>query len=382
MKQLFKRTSTGAIQVWYMEVINEKYRTYSGKKDGALVVSEWKQAKPKNAGKVNATTAQEQAQLDVEYAYKKKIKEGYSETEDAAAGSNRFTPMLAQSYVDHMNKVAGDLKTGTLVFSQPKLNGVRCNARYGSLMSRKNTPILAVPHIEVALSSVLKNHPGLILDGELYNHDYRYNLNTIVSIVRKHNPTSAELIEASVMQYWVYDIAGEYKGQDVEAWSCEKRLDLIGQLLPVKSPVLIRVPSAIITDVFKGIDLLDTCYLHYLAEGYEGQMVRRNGPYARNSRSADLLKRKEENDKEFKLLNIVEGEGNRSGMAGYATVLLDNGLTCDSNITGDRDFLRQLLINKDKFIGGEVTVKFNGISPLGRLINPRIVALFEKVRDV
>jgi DNA ligase-1 len=245
-------------------------------------------------------------------------------------------------------------------------------------MSRKNTPIVAVPHIEEELNYVLQDHPGLILDGELYNHDYRYNLNTIVSIVRKANPTPAELLEASVMQYWVYDIAGEYKGENVESWSLDKRLDLLEDRIPLSTKTLMVTLSSQVTS----FEDIDRRYSDYLKSGFEGQMVRRNGPYARNSRSADLLKRKEEDDKEFKLLDIVEGEGNRSGMAGYAVVQLDNGLTCDSNITGDRAFLRNLLANKADYIGGQVTVKYNGVSPLGRLTNPRVVAVFEKDRDV
>lgn len=49
--KLYKRTSTGATQVWWQEIENDKYRTHSGQDGGAIVVSEWTTAKPKNEGK-------------------------------------------------------------------------------------------------------------------------------------------------------------------------------------------------------------------------------------------------------------------------------------------------------------------------------------------
>lgn len=41
MQKLYKKTSTGATQVWFQELVGNKYRTHSGKLDGKMVVSAW-----------------------------------------------------------------------------------------------------------------------------------------------------------------------------------------------------------------------------------------------------------------------------------------------------------------------------------------------------
>jgi hypothetical protein len=75
-------------------------------------------------------------------------------------------------------------------------------------------------------------------------------------------------------------------------------------------------------------------------------------------------------DDEFILLDILEGEGNKSGMAGYIRVQLKNGQTCKSNIVGPWPFLKKLLENKNDYIGHSVTIKFQNYTPDGSLRIP------------
>lgn len=379
--ELYKRTAKQDIQVWYIEAEGASYRMCSGKLGGKIVTSTWTGVRGKNVGRTNATTDQVQAVLEVEAAYRKKIKEGYSETLDAAKESTRFTPMLAQHYSDRIADVEGDLVSNKAVFSQPKLNGMRCNARLSGLMSRKNTPIVAVPHIEAQVRSALERRPsyaGLILDGELYNHDFADDLQTLLSAVRKSKPSAEDLEASKAVQYWIYDIAGTYDGNNVETMNLWLRQSLIKNVLTHAGAALCQVPT---TQVRYTVDL-DALYDEYLGAGYEGQMVRRNGPYERNKRSALLLKRKEEEDHEYELVDVHEGTGNRAGMAGYATVRLPDGRTCDSGIKGGEAFYRDFLANKDRYIGGQVTVTHNGLTPDGMLNFPRIKVAFEGERDV
>ena len=69
---LYSRTSTGAIQIWTIIVEYDAYRTVHGQLNGRLQTTEWTICKPKNEGKVNATTADEQALKDAKTLWKKK----------------------------------------------------------------------------------------------------------------------------------------------------------------------------------------------------------------------------------------------------------------------------------------------------------------------
>ena len=59
---LFKYDSTGKARFWDTEVdpANGAYRTVHGIIDGEASASDWVYCKPKNIGKKNATTAEEQ----------------------------------------------------------------------------------------------------------------------------------------------------------------------------------------------------------------------------------------------------------------------------------------------------------------------------------
>lgn len=119
---LFKLSTKNKVQVWNMEQKDEQYRTISGTKDGKKVTTEWSTATSKNIGKANETTAIQQATLEIESQYKKKLAQGnYKESIDDIDEDNYFEPMLAKKYEDHpvTQKMINDGK----VYSSTKLDG-------------------------------------------------------------------------------------------------------------------------------------------------------------------------------------------------------------------------------------------------------------------
>ena len=100
-------------------------------------------------------------------------------------------------------------------------------------------------------------------------------------------------------------------------------------------------------------------------------MVRLNAPY-QGKRTADLLKRKEFMDSEFRVLDIVEGIGNRSGMAGFAVLALPDGRTFKANCLGPREYLRDLLARREDVIGTWGTVAYFRLTPDGVPRFPRL----------
>lgn len=369
-KMLYKRTVGNKIQQWCIELEGAKYRTISGQTDGEQVTSKWTVAKPKNTDRVNATTAEQQAVEEVKSHFAKKVKAGYTETAEAARSDDRFEVMLALEYGEYKTTIERYFALGELVYSQPKLDGVRCVARCNGLWSRKNTQITSCPHIEATLRPFFEEFPEAILDGELYNHELRHDFDTLISILRKTSGLTVEDLALSerMAQYHIYDAAGIWDG-DVTAMTFPERSTRVQDIVAyIAAPSIVTVPTA---SCF-GIDKLDFLYDFYLVEGYEGQMVRIAAPYRVGARSKDLLKRKEFVDAEYEVVDIVEGEGNRSGVAGYAVLKMADSRMFNSNIKGGMAFYRELLLNKAKYIGGQATVTYTSLTPRGVPRFPRI----------
>ncbi len=351
-KTLYKKTSVGDIQVWWMEVEDDKYRTYSGKYNGRIVVSAWTVATPKNVGRSNATSAMGQAEQEVASAYELKIKGGYRDTIEGAMDSGRFQCMLAKKFEDYSDKVQAEFERGNSVFVQPKLDGIRCIATRNGLFSRQGNPIVAVPHIEEAVKRFFLENPEILtLDGELYNHEFHEDFNSIISMVKKTKPTENDLLESEKMiQYWVYDCL--HKNSDAVF---SARHNWILSNGPIRKLETYKASN---------MEEVNSFYDQFLSEGFEGMIIRINKPYE-TKRTHNLLKRKEFQDSEFTILDIQEGSGNGSGMAKRAILDLGNGKTFKADIVGTQQILREYLRRRSEFIGKQATVVFQNLTPDG-----------------
>jgi DNA ligase-1 len=130
----------------------------------------------------------------------------------------------------------------------------------------------------------------------------------------------------------------------------------------------------VMTARVESIEQLDRLYEGFLAAGYEGQMVRTNGCYEQK-RSKTLLKRKEFQDAEYEIIEICEGTGNRTGMAGFAILKNNDGSEFKSNIKGSHDFLTELLTHKTKLVGEKATVQFFNLTPGGVPRFPYVISI-------
>ncbi len=359
---LYKRTSTGAVQIWFMEVDGDKYRSTSGQIDGKKTTTQWTVAKPKNEGKANATTGEQQAVAEVEAEYKKKLKRDYKGSLDAIDTIERFKPMLADKWGDRKAKVKE-----TYVHMQPKLDGIRCIAKLDGLWTRNGEQILGAPHIHEQLQPLFNKMPELILDGELYNHDFKDDFNAIVSCVKKTKPTDEDLkLSAERIQYWVYDMPAD--NHFAERTKTLQNIIDFG----LESDNAIVITQTI--EVHK--DDVDKTAAIYIEAGFEGAMVRLPGKYE-NKRSKTLLKWKEFQDAEFPIVDIQEGDGNRSGMAARVVVSLPDGRNFSSGIIGNVDYCKRLLNDREKHIGKLATIVFQHYTPDGVPRFPK----FKTVRD-
>ena len=347
---IYKKTKTGKVQEWTIEVKGNQYRTISGKTDGEKITNNWSDCDIKNAGRSNATTPEEQAIKEAEAKRKKKLESGYFESIKDINKIQYFEPMLAQKYEDH--------EINYPVYSQPKLDGIRCIVTKDGMFSRNGKKIISAPHIRQNLDLFFKDYPNAILDGELYCDKFANDFNKICSLVKRTKPTDEELEEsADSIQYWVYD--APRIGLSNEKDLFYERYELFSNALTKRKYTSIVVVTTLKVNNEKE---LTESYEMYMENGYEGQMIRLNRPYE-NKRSKFLLKRKEFMDAEFIIKGVKEGEGNRKGTAGYMEFANAKGRYFKSNIKGDFGYLKELYKQRNELVGKKATIKFFNYTP-------------------
>lgn len=350
MQVLYKKTSKGQSQQWQIIVEGDSYYTIEGIVDGKLTTSLPTVCKPKNVGRANETTAEEQALKEAQSKYQKKLDAGY--VEDVADIDNEaFTqPMTAKVYGDRKDRLTYPL------WHQPKLDGMRCIVKKEGMFTRTGKPIISAPHIYEAWESYFVANPDLIVDGELYNHEYHDDFNKIISLAKKMKPTSEDLKESrEKLQLHVYDIVDE----DSVFSERFARLKQMVEEIQSDSICLTYTVAA------NNEEELDEQYADFVAQGYEGSIVRPDVPYQKRKKSDNLLKRKGFMDDEFTIIRIEEGAGNRAGTA--ARVFYDDGKGGEfkSNVKGSFEFMAQLLKDREELIGKKATVRFLNYTPDG-----------------
>jgi len=359
---LFSRTSTGAINHWFIEVEEDQYRTTYGQLGGAETTTKWTTAKPTNVGRANHRDGNAQALFEAKATWKKKKDSGSFENVEDVDNFVFISPMLAKNWKDREDTVKFP------VFCQPKLDGARCVISKEGAFSRKGKPWVTIPHILDELKPLFEKYPDLVLDGELYNHALRDNFNKMMSLIKKTKPTEEDLRESKeIVQFHWYDIASKSDAGFSQRSECI--IDRITEF-----DLFYCIPVATFGCIFK--EDLNKYYDEFIAAGYEGQMVRLDKPYE-FKRSAGLLKRKEFFDKEYTIIGYKEGRGNLSGTLGGFTCVMDSMVTFDSPVNGTREYLDTIWAERESYIGKMATVKYFSFTPPPKSVPrfPKIIAI-------
>lgn len=361
-QRLFKKASTGKIVQWDIVVRDPmgdqsvgEIETTWGEVGGSLQSTTDQVTKGKNVGKKNETTPFQQALAEAKATWEKKKKKGYVEKmADAQKGKvdkvikGGIWPMLAEKFRDYGDEIVYP------AYAQPKLDGHRCIAMCvageWSLWSRTRKVINSMPHIVDALASQFGTDADLIVDGELYNHDYKDKFEELTSFIRSSTPKAG----CEVVQYHIYDLADmskpfEDRYTDLSvAFSGGHRTELhLVETLPVDDE-----------------DALMTAFEAFLEQGYEGAMARNAaGLYksvSATARSRDLLKIKKFDDAEFKVVSIEEGRGKLAGHAIF--VCQSKGGEFRAKMKGPQADLKKYFENADEYVGQQLTVKYQGLT--------------------
>lgn len=362
---LYKKTSTGAIQFWAISV-ELGCGTPGSQQWRGVLVTEYGQvgtdspqrtedviSEGKNLGKKNATTAVDQAEAEAQAKWEKQKKKGYVESFKAAENGELdalieggIVPMLAHKFADQAHKIKYP------AFVQPKLDGIRCIAilKDGkcTLWSRTRKLITGVPHIVTSLENAFIAFDDIILDGELYHHEFKKDFEKIVSFVRQETPQLGH----EIVQYHVYDIV---MGGPFQARATKLRY-MKSSWFPKGD--IVKVETAQVEDEAEAVNWFNV----WREQGYEGAMIRNAAGLYVNKRSYDLQKIKEFDDAEFDIVGIDEGRGKLQGHVGAFLCRMPNGKEFLAKMSGDTANLKTYFLEHSLWEGKRLTVKYQGLT--------------------
>ena len=362
---LFKKTSTGAIQMWTIGVDKNNIIVNFGQQGGKIQRTEELIKSGKNIGRSNATTPDEQALSEATARWEGKIKKGYVEDVARADAGEKdidggYDCMLAHKFTDHGHKIKYP------AYIQPKLNGHRCLATIDNgvakLWSRTRKPITSCPHIIKELESMYQTGHHKI-DGELYNHAYKDKFEELASLIRQETPAA----NCTEVEYHVYDRPASNKGFPFSG----RMRQLIAEVNAHPNLQYIKlVPTVLVPDE----DSMMLNFEHFLQAGYEGGMARNlDSPYE-GKRSYNLQKIKEFLDDDYLITGIKEGRG---AYAGCGIFLCQSpnvghtvGCSCkdcnfDVKMRGPKERLQEFLQNDKLWKDKTLVVKYQYISKYG-----------------
>ena len=275
-----------------------------------------------------------------------------------------FKPMLAHVYTDQTQ-----IDWDQPVYMQPKLDGVRCIFTKDGAFSRTGKRFMNVKHIEEELQELFKDKSWLVLDGELYNHRLKDNFEKIISLVRKQKPTDEDRSEARrLIQYYVYDYKN-LQGKSGEGLPYRNRQDAL-------TCSDMYCPSIRYTDTKRVATPAMIKVLHdkWLDMGYEGSIIRLNGPYE-NKRSKNLLKVKDFSDSEAKITGFVEGKGKRIGTIGKFIAVDSQGMQFGMPVMDKFKYLQDNFKEMQTWIGKIATFTYFEKTKRGSYRHPLFKAL-------
>lgn len=340
---LYHQAKTGKIHSWRVWTEGAEIVTEHGQVDGEKQTAR-KRATPKNVGRSNETTAEEQALLEAKSMWQKKRDHKYHLTPEEAV-ELQIRPMLADSFEKRLGK-----NVTFPAHIQPKLDGMRALAYWDGdkveILSRSGKSyrdIGSVEHIAKAIEQVLPQ--GMLLDGEIYAAGLDFQTNT--KLLKKYRPGDSEALALHA-----YDLIDLTRLE--QPWS-ERHQNLLvfSENFTPGGPLEVVPTEAVASE-----DEVYERHAAYLEQGFEGAIVRLlDAPYELGKRSNSLLKVKNFQDEEFKIISVSDGVGKFEGKAVFKC-LTPEGREFDVTPKGTMEERAAMFEQRDTFIGQLLKVQF------------------------
>ena len=281
----------------------------------------------------------------------------------------KYKPMLAYPVSDK------PIDYKSVVYMQPKLDGVRCLIQCDNgqvtAYSRTGKEWKNINHILKELTPFFHKYPNVVLDGELYNHDFKDDFESIISMVRKTKPTDEDrYISAQNVHFHCYDvILPKY----YEYFKYEHRRNFIVQNLPIRDCI-----NGLFTQLVSSEKEAKEFHKYSLELGYEGSIIRTNDVY-KHGRSWSLRKFKDFHDAEANIVGYEEGKGKRAGTLGKFLMQDDDGIQfgCPPGKGHNYKDLALMLENIHQYMGQRATFTFFERTKAGSYRHP----LFKCIRN-
>lgn len=270
---LYKQTKQGKAQQWQIEVQGDSFICTYGQLGGAMQTQTTK-CSPKNVGRANSTTAEQQAILEAQSKFAKKVKSGYSQ--ELTSTPTVQLPQKVKTYQDNKHLVSYPC------YATPKYNGL--NGTYWllpdktlKLTSRGGDELPPIPHLEPTILKMMEHFKTTCINGELYISGE--SLQNITSAVKKPKELSKSLV---FIPFELPLVSAPYKD---------------------KVSLLIKyIPIVYITRE----EMLEEFFTVTVEAGYEGIVIyNTDSIYQFNQRSSTVLKYKPVADAEYKILSYT-----------------------------------------------------------------------------
>ena len=269
------------------------------------------------------------------------------------------------------------------VSMQPKLDGVRCVIQHEAgaenpvkAYSRTGKEWKNINHILAELCPFFAKYPNVILDGELYNHDFKDDFESIISMVRKTKPIDEDRsISEKHVQFHCYDVIDVYlgnnKGEPTNLVFSERDKWLKDNL---QSNHCIQLVNTWMVNEKQAREI----HKANLRNGYEGSIVRLDTPYE-CKRSHSLRKFKDFSDAEANIVGYEEGKGKRTGTLGKFIMQDDDGnkFGCPPGKGHNYSDLANMLDNIHEYMGQRATFTYFERTKAGSYRHP----LFKCIRN-
>ena len=388
---LYRRNSSGEPYVWYCSKFdNETVQVQHGTVGGKIMKEFYKTHRDVDK-EVKSRVA---AKLKVGYKPMNEIRDSSTlpvEGDvlsirawlDAYLPVNRTTsegvilPMLAKAYDD---KVFGRCPT---YIGQWKINGLRCLVKIikniGDLFkpfrlqfqSREGKIWNSLPTLEDYLLHVIPQdilielyQNDIALDGEVYLPG-GYDINQINHFVK--DPTC---VENKALQFWCYDIAVEDMIQYNRNNFILNRFYNNVRVFTNKHAHYDNTERFIVLPTFE-VDNHESARVArdtFIDLGFEGLILRNpNTEYQYGKRNLSMIKYKKSTDGKFTIVDIYTEGIKRSNIPLFLCKNDINDATFECHLSASMEYQKQILINKNKYIGRQVFITYGERSGINNL---------------
>ena len=261
------------------------------------------------------------SRINVRTGYEKALMRAQTMWNNEKTRCTEILPMLANKWEDRQKYISEPF------YVQPKLDGVRLLVSNKGCFSRTGKPVKGVEHLARGLRD------GEYLDGECYAPNKTFEE---ITSMFKMNPESLE--------FHVFD----YFDMRRPNLTFEERM------------------KHITVDTFLVKEKKEVRGYHdmFVQQGHEGIMIRdAASTYEIGKRSNYLLKYKAFQTEEYPIVDVKEGSGREKGTAIWICKTGEQHFSVKPE--GTLEKRREYLDQKEKYVGKQLTVRFQNLTALG-----------------